>query len=310
MMVTSGSCSSTGISLPSRCSSRDWCCWPGVRHEPPRRCPEGLSRRRNRTRSASLGRSAAPPASCAAHLGAAFRLRLRGQRRILRRPRSRPRDHESARSRCHRYRAGAAGRRLHAGLAASAPPRRRSADTSPARTPLPCRDHPVDLRAGRLRHRIRRVAGGLLGKLRLSDVLSRQAAQSRATRRTPAAVLAVAAAAWLGAMALAFALADAGAFAWHMVVHLLNITVVAPLASATTRRWRPMRMPAPLVAAFIELLVVWAWHAPAAHAFARASLGGFLFEQASFLACAFLLWTVVIDALARRDRNAMGQSVL
>lgn len=144
----------------------------------------------------------------------------------------------------------------------------------------------------------------------MSDVLPRQAAQSRATRRTPAAVLAVAAAAWLGAMALAFALADAGGFAWHMVVHLLNITVVAPLASATTRRWRPMRMPAPLVAAFIELLVVWAWHAPAAHAFARASLGGFLFEQASFLACAFLLWTVVIDALARRDRNAMGQSVL
>lgn len=134
-------------------------------------------------------------------------------------------------------------------------------------------------------------------------------AGKRRTRLGPSATLVVAAAGWFVAMAAAFTMAQAGGFAWHMVLHLLNITIVAPLASLAMQRHRTIRLPAPVLAAFIELLV-WGWHAPAAHAFARGDIGGFLFEQASFVACAFLLWSAVTDAVARRDRGAIAQSVL
>jgi putative membrane protein len=117
--------------------------------------------------------------------------------------------------------------------------------------------------------------------------------------------------AWLLAMSAAFHHASAGGFAWHMVLHLLSVTAVAPLAALAARRLALAALaPGPLVAAFAELLVVWGWHAPAAHALARDGLGGFLVEQASFVACALLLWASVIDAVARRDRNRIAQSVL
>lgn len=123
-------------------------------------------------------------------------------------------------------------------------------------------------------------------------------------------LLVLAAAAWLVAMAVAFRYSPAGGFAWHMVVHLFNVAVVAPLASLGLRgRWR-FRTPVPLLAAFAEFVVVWAWHAPAAHAFARGDLSGFLLEQASFVACALLLWAAVADAARRREPGAIAQSVL
>ncbi len=129
-------------------------------------------------------------------------------------------------------------------------------------------------------------------------------------RRDRSIVLVLATIAWFAAMLVSFRFSAAGGFAWHMVLHLLNVALVAPLASLATRACRPRRLPAPLVAAFIELLVVWGWHAPAAHAFARTELGGFLLEQASFVACAYLLWAAVVDAVTRRDQGAIAQSVL
>lgn len=129
-------------------------------------------------------------------------------------------------------------------------------------------------------------------------------------RRGRSALLVLAAAAWFAAMVASFQFSASGGFAWHMVLHLVNVTMIAPLAGLAIRAHRSIRMPAPLLAAFIEFLVVWGWHAPAAHAFARTDIGGFLLEQASFVACAFLLWAAVADAVARRDQEASAQSVL
>ncbi|MFA7506083.1 MAG: cytochrome c oxidase assembly protein [Burkholderiaceae bacterium] len=144
----------------------------------------------------------------------------------------------------------------------------------------------------------------------MSDALARTTARPAGPRPRLRAVALLAPAGWLAAMAAVFGLADAGGFTGHMAIHLLNITLVAPLAALATRGHRPAWLPAPVVAAFIELLAVWAWHAPSAHAFARASIGGFLLEQASFVAGAWLLWATVIDAALQRDRSAMAQSVL
>lgn len=135
---------------------------------------------------------------------------------------------------------------------------------------------------------------------------------SRASRpgRRRKLLLAAAALAWLVAMAAAFRYSAAGGFTWHMALHLLNVTAIAPLAAFAVRHGIPLRAPIPLLAAFAEFVVVWAWHAPAAHAFARDGTAGFLLEQASFVAGAWLLWASVADAVERQDRGAIGQSVL
>jgi putative membrane protein len=130
-----------------------------------------------------------------------------------------------------------------------------------------------------------------------------------AARATVAPLGLVAAAlGWLAAMIVASSIGDAGGFSWHMVVHLLNVTAIA---SALAVRLRPSRsMPAPIVAAFVEFVVVWAWHTPIAYAAARTNLAAYLIEQASFVAAAYLLWAVVVDAAAQRDRGRMAQSVI
>src|SRR5690606_39759956 len=81
----------------------------------------------------------------------------------------------------------------------------------------------------------------------------------------------------------------------------------APLLPSPTLFRSRFRTPVPLLAAFAEFVVVWAWHAPAAHAFARGDLSGFLLEQASFVACALLLWAAVADAARRREPGAEQQ---
>jgi putative membrane protein len=40
----------------------------------------------------------------------------------------------------------------------------------------------------------------------------------------------------------------------------------------------------------VELIVVWAWHAPAAHHAARSSAAGLIAEQGMFLCAGFLVW--------------------
>lgn len=97
-------------------------------------------------------------------------------------------------------------------------------------------------------------------------------------------------------------------FAAHMALHMGLVAVAAPLIAfglAGGRcdparhgvRWLP---PVPL--SMLELVVVWAWHAPALHRAARHSATGFAAEQASFLLCGLLVWLASVGG-APRDRD-------
>ena len=85
-------------------------------------------------------------------------------------------------------------------------------------------------------------------------------------------------------------------FTRHMVMHMGVVAIAAPLiaVAVTGTRFDPSpRFPillAPLPASLWELAVVWGWHAPALHDFARASALGLVLEQGSFLATGLILW--------------------
>ena len=118
------------------------------------------------------------------------------------------------------------------------------------------------------------------------------------------------AAAWLGPLP---DLARAS-FAAHMTLHMAVVAVAAPLLSigiAGTRADPVRAAPAlfaPIPASIVELLVVWAWHAPVLHRLARGTAGGLVLEQASFLASGLLVWLAAFggDPARRADRAAAG----
>jgi putative membrane protein len=105
-----------------------------------------------------------------------------------------------------------------------------------------------------------------------------------------------------GALALAAAwspLAEAiapGPFAAHMARHLLVVAVAAPLLAVGLARAAPRLatrtadLCPPVAASAVELVAVWAWHAPALHQAARQHGAALLAEQATFLAAGLLLW--------------------
>ncbi|WP_335946206.1 cytochrome c oxidase assembly protein [Salipiger bermudensis] len=82
-----------------------------------------------------------------------------------------------------------------------------------------------------------------------------------------------------------------GSMVLHMVLHL-GVTAVVPALYAPK-----LRLPASAMAltlgAVAEMLVVWAWHLPSLHLWARLTTTGFILEQASFLGAGMLLWATV-----------------
>lgn len=99
-------------------------------------------------------------------------------------------------------------------------------------------------------------------------------------------------------------------FTAHMTRHIVVVAVAAPLIAlgiAGTRVDPAVRHPAAraaVVASLVELVVIWIWHAPTAHDFARESTLGGALEQASFLIAALWLWVAALggDAAQRRAR--------
>jgi putative membrane protein len=85
-------------------------------------------------------------------------------------------------------------------------------------------------------------------------------------------------------------------FAAHMSMHVLVVAVAAPLLAVglACGRFDPARKaPAiflPVPASMIELIVIWAWHAPALHHAARQSPAILMLEQTSFLVAGLLVW--------------------
>jgi putative membrane protein len=104
-------------------------------------------------------------------------------------------------------------------------------------------------------------------------------------------------------------------FAAHMALHMGVVAVVAPLLAVgfaggawdPVRRW-PRWFPAvPL--SIVELIVVWAWHAPALHHAARVIPGGFVAEQLSFLTAGLLVWFAALSGPPAEASNRAGAGI-
>ncbi len=129
-------------------------------------------------------------------------------------------------------------------------------------------------------------------------------------RAALASGLLVLALAWLGPLPAG----SHGSFALHMVLHVTVVAVAAPLLAiglAGTRadpvRAAPRAL-APLPASAVELVIVWAWHAPGLHHLAREQTWALVLEQVTFLAAGLLVWCSALggDARDRSDRAAAG----
>ena len=104
------------------------------------------------------------------------------------------------------------------------------------------------------------------------------------------------------------------AFWAHMVMHMGVVAVAAPLLAVGVAGTAvdPVRLaPAlfsPIPASVLELVVVWAWHAPALHHAARRSGGIMAVEQSMFLAAGLLVWLSAFGggARLRAARRAAG----
>jgi putative membrane protein len=118
-------------------------------------------------------------------------------------------------------------------------------------------------------------------------------------------------AAWLGPLpALA-----AHSFSAHMAMHMIVVAVAAPLLAAgvAISAWDPGRvMPrvlSPVHASIIELVVVWAWHAPVPHQTARHDPAALVIEQSMFLAAGLLLWLSALSRNRQGTRHQAGPGV-
>lgn len=118
------------------------------------------------------------------------------------------------------------------------------------------------------------------------------------------------AAAWLGPLP---GMAAQG-FHWHMVLHMTVVAVASPLVavglagSTLDPVARRPRLFHPVVAAMVEMAVVWGWHAPGAHQAARTSTVALVMEQGSFLGAGVLVWLAAFggSGVARVARAGAG----
>jgi putative membrane protein len=105
-------------------------------------------------------------------------------------------------------------------------------------------------------------------------------------------------------------------FAAHMTMHMGVVAVVAPVlalglaggAYDPARRVPTLCAPVPL--SLIEFVVVWAWHAPALHHWARRSTVGLAAEQGMFLLSGLLVWLSAFGGAPRRRQSRRAAGVI
>jgi putative membrane protein len=122
--------------------------------------------------------------------------------------------------------------------------------------------------------------------------------------------LAVLAAVWLGPLPR---LAGQAFFA-HMLMHMGVVAVAAPFLALGVAGgpWdlarKAPRLFAPIQASILELVIVWAWHAPALHHVARHHAAMLVLEQGMFFIAGVYVWLSAFggDPLSRPSRNAAG----
>jgi putative membrane protein len=106
------------------------------------------------------------------------------------------------------------------------------------------------------------------------------------------------------------------AFFVHMTMHMGVVAVAAPLLAIGIAGGRldpvsriPRLFP-PIPISLIELVVVWAWHAPRLHHVARHSMAGLLAEQSMFLVCGLLLWLSAFGGNSPCDKSRAAAGVI
>ena len=89
---------------------------------------------------------------------------------------------------------------------------------------------------------------------------------------------------------------DRHTFWGHMTVHMLVVAVAAPFLAigVSGSRFDPVdhapRILSPVPVSVVELIAVWAWHAPSLHHVARHTTWGLTAEQATFLITGLAMW--------------------
>jgi putative membrane protein len=120
------------------------------------------------------------------------------------------------------------------------------------------------------------------------------------------------AAAWLGPLP---SLARTAFFA-HMTMHMTVVAIAAPLVALgiASTAWDPVskapRLFVAIPASLLELILVWAWHAPALHHLARSNPVAMAAEQATFLVAGLLLWLSAFGRDSRSEYNRVGSGVV
>ena len=105
------------------------------------------------------------------------------------------------------------------------------------------------------------------------------------------------------------------AFSAHMAMHMGVIAVAAPLLALgiagspfdPVRKWPALFPPIPI--SLLELLVVWAWHAPALHHLARHNAAGLAAEQTAFLLSGLLIWISVFGGGSAQTQNRIASGI-
>lgn len=94
----------------------------------------------------------------------------------------------------------------------------------------------------------------------------------------------------------------------HMIMHMLVVAVAAPLlaiAISNTKWDVSKKFPllfAAIPASIGELIIVWGWHAPRSHYFARHESIGLFLEQSTFLISGLWVWISCLNP----DRRGAG----
>lgn len=105
------------------------------------------------------------------------------------------------------------------------------------------------------------------------------------------------------------------AFSAHMALHMGVVALAAPLIALGLAggKYDPVcRAPCwfpPIPLSVLELIVVWAWHAPALHHAARHSAPGFVAEQAAFLVAGLAVWLSAFGGTRVRRQERAGAGV-
>ncbi|KAA5542622.1 cytochrome c oxidase assembly protein [Roseiconus nitratireducens] len=105
-------------------------------------------------------------------------------------------------------------------------------------------------------------------------------------------------------------------FTAHMTLHMAVVAVAAPLLAIgmAGRQWDPVcKAPAwfaPVPASVAELVIVWAWHAPGLHHWARHQLPGFVIEQSMFLLAGLWVWLSAFGGPQPRQQGRSAAGVL